>query len=272
MIDDFKKSIFNIKDYIKFKEKPLWKVIVYILVLSVIFGFIFANGIQSKYREFLVIIPESYDEKVPEFSIKDGELKLDKSDKIIIEKNEIALIFDITDSENKNDIDKYKQGIVFLKDRFILKTSKNSEISKTWNELNIQTLNKETLRGYLGFIPSYIIMFTLLTMVAFFINNIFIATFLALVFKVAIAMKKKGLSFLAIFKMSTYSLTIPIVLIAIASTFLSSILKITQYYYAYYISAIFLIIALYSPTEIEKSTVNKDMKKEVKAVKSRNTR
>jgi hypothetical protein len=272
MIDDFKKSIFNVKDYIKFKEKPLWKVIVYILVLSVIFGFIFANGIQSKYREFLVIIPESYDEKVPEFLIKDGELKLDKSDKVIIEKNEIALIFDITDSENKNDIDKYKQGIVFLKDRFILKTSKNSEFSKTWNELNIQSLDKQTLRGYLGFIPSYIIMFTLFTILAFFINNLFISAFLALVFKVTIAMKKKVLSFLTIFKMSLYSLTTPIILIAIASNFLSSILKITQYYYAYYVSAIFLIIALYSPTETEKSSVKKDMKKQIKAPKSRNTR
>jgi hypothetical protein len=85
-------------------------------------------------------------------------------------------------------------------------------------------------------------------------------------------MKKKVLSFLTIFKMSLYSLTTPIILIAIASNFLSSILKITQYYYAYYVSAIFLIIALYSPTETEKSSVKKDMKKQIKAPKSRNTR
>jgi maltodextrin utilization protein YvdJ len=244
MLRDFINSIKSISAYEEFKKKKLTKVLLYLLIFSLFTGFFFASAFQTRYSEIITLIPENYDSKFPDFKIENGELTTDKSEKVVIEKNKVAIIFDTSSSADENALYEYKKGALLLKDRVVIKTSRFGKMEKKWIDIINGNLNKEKVREYLGIIPSMLVLLTVFSMVGLVLLNVILSLFIALIFTLVKRFWKKKLSFSEVFKMTVHSLTLPMVLIALGSSFIGDILTMRHYYYAYYLSPIYLMIAI----------------------------
>lgn len=241
MIKDFIASIVNINEYHRLKNKSLWKVLLYLTVISLLFGLVFSGSIQSRYNKILLMIPESYDTKVPEFKIENGELKLPNESKTIIEKDKGAIIFDVSGDSS---LDKYEYGLLFSKDRFFIKTSKWKEDTRNWSDFNLEGFDKATVRQMLGSIPVILAFVTISLMIGLLIINLISSLLIAAALMLAKKLWKKDVTFSQLFKMAAHSMTLPSVLIVILSIVLGERIGLTKYYYTYYLAVIYILIAL----------------------------
>jgi fluoride ion exporter CrcB/FEX len=241
MIRDFIASIVNINEYHRLKNKSAWKVLLYLTVISLLFGLIFSGTIQSRYNKILLMIPENYDTKVPEFIIEKGELKLPGETKTIIEQDKGAMIFDVS---GESSLDKYEYGLLFLKDRYVIKTSKWKEDTRYWNDFNLEGFDKATVRQMLGSIPLILALVTSFLMIGLLIVNLVSSLLIAIALMLARKLWKKDVTFSQLFKMAAHSMTLPSVLIVILSIILGDRIGLTKYYYTYYLAVIYVLIAL----------------------------
>ena len=244
MLKDFIDSIKSISEYGRFKQKKLIKVIVYLLIISLFAGMIFATAMQRRYSEIISLLPENYDSKFPDFKIEDGVLTLDNTERVVIEKDKTAIIFDTSSSADENALSKYKKGALLLEDRIIIKTSQLGKMEKKWSDIFRIKLDKQMLRDYLGVIPILMILLTVFSMVGLVFINIIASLVIALTFTLIKKFWKKKFSFMEVFKMTVHSLTLPMVLIAFGSSFIGDLLSLKYYFYLYYVSIIYLIIAI----------------------------
>jgi hypothetical protein len=244
MLRDLVDSIKSIEAYDRFKEKKLIRVLLYLLVISLAAGFIITTSLQNRYKEIVFLLPEYYDSKFPNFRLEEGILTTDNNEKVVIEKDKVAIIFDTSSSADENSLSTYKKGALLLKDRFYIKTSKYGRIEKKWTDLGIGNLDKEKARDYLGVIPSLIVSFTIFFILGLLFINIVSTLFIALVFTLLKRFWKKKLSYIEVFKMTVHSLTLPMVLITAGNILLGDGLTVDKYLYAYYIAGVYLIVAI----------------------------
>lgn len=244
MLRDFIDSIKSISAYEDFKQKKLGKVLVYLLVISLVTGIIVTTAIENRYKEILFLLPESYDNKFPNFTIDEGILTTENNEKIVIEKGNTAIIFDTSSSPDENSLTKYKKGALLLRDKFLIKTSKFGRTEKKWSDFSITALNKEKGREYLGAVPSLLILFTAFFIIGLLLINIVSSLFISLVFTLVKRFWKKKLTFLEVFKMTVHSLTLPMTLLALGNIFLGDLITMEKALYVYYISGVYLIIAI----------------------------
>lgn len=242
MVKDFITSIFKINDYKNFKERPWWKPVIYIAMISLFFGLVFSGGVQNIYSKILLLVPENYDSKVPNFVIENNEMKLDTKEKVVIAENGVALIFDSSETADGKVLESYKKGAAFLKDRIVIKTARGIETTRYWKDFNFGRLDKETVRGYLGAIPSLMLMITIASVVGFFGLNLIIALFSSLVFIVIKRLWKKRIKFSEMLRLAIYSTTLPTVLIALVCAIFGDRISFSRYFYAYYLAPIYLLI------------------------------
>lgn len=244
MLNDLIISIIHPKQYKKLTDKPLWKSLLYVAFISFLSAIIITGTFQNKYKDFIMMIPENYDSKVPNFTIKDNQLQLENNEKTVIEKNKVAFIFDTSKTASASALDKYKQGIIFSQDNFIIKSSKYQQATISYKSLNLEGMDKKSLRNSLGSIPTLALIASLGFMVFFIFLNIFVIFIFSIVFFAVNKFWKAKLRYIEVFKFSTYSINLSIILITLAVILLNNILSITNYGYAYYIMPIYLFIAI----------------------------
>jgi hypothetical protein len=244
MIRDFVASITKVNEYHRLKNKSIWKVFLYLFVISLMFGLIFSSSIVNRYSKILLIIPENYDTNIPEFKIENSQLKLLSEQKALIEKDKGVLILDTTDSYNESSLEKYDYGALFLKDRFIVKLSKGKVTTKYWTDIDFEGYDKAKVREMIASIPSLIMIFSVACILGLFFICIINSLLISLALLVAKRLWKSEVTFVQLFKMSIHSMTLPIVLIAVLSTVLGDRIAITKYYFIFYSAGVYLLIAL----------------------------
>lgn len=278
MINDLIICIIHPKQYKKLTDKPLWKSLLYVVLLSFLSAIIITSAFQNKYKDFIMMIPENYDSKVPNFTIKDNQLQLENNEKVVIEKNNVAFIFDTSKTASASALDKYKQGIIFLENSFVIKSSKYQKSTMFYKNLNLEGTDKKNFRNNLGSIPTLAIEANIGFIIFFILLNILVIFIFSIIFFGVNKFWKAKLRYVEIFKFSTYSITLSIILITLASILLNNILSLTNYGYAYYIMPIYLFIAVrfYKISSSRAHNVVKQTNKTVPskkaAIKNKNSR
>ena len=243
MIKDFIASIAKVNEYHRLKNKPLWKTMVYLLLISLLFGIIFSSSFLNRYSKILLIVPESYDTKVPEFKIQNSQLKIANNEKALIEKDKGGIIFDTSEGVEENSLEKYDYGALFLKDKFIIKVSKHSIMTKVYPS-SFEDYDKAMIRDLIGSIPSIMVVITIFTIAALLLISIMSSLVISLALLLAKRLWKIQVAFIQIFKMSIHSMTLPMVIMSVLSVAIGDRIALKQYYYLFYISVVYLIIAL----------------------------
>lgn len=267
MLKDFIDSIKSISEYDRLKQKKLSKVLLYLLVISLLAGIIITTAVESRYRELLYLLPESYDSKFPNFKIEQGVLTTDNNEKVLIEKDKVAIIFDTSSSADENSLSQYKKGALLLRDSIVIKTSRWSKIEKKWTDFNIDSLNKQKGRELLAAIPSMLIMLNVFIIFGLLLLNIVMSIFIAFIFTLLKRFWKKKLKFMEVYKMTVHSFTLPMVLLALGSVFIGDKIALSSYFYAYYISGVYLILAI-GRTDLPKRVKGADKAKANENIKT----
>ncbi|MBO0471108.1 DUF1189 domain-containing protein [Enterococcus sp. DIV0242_7C1] len=120
----FKHAFFQFSELHKAKNMPFWKVILYILFLSVILAFPLTKQIFSMVQD-IKNDGQKIAEKLPDFTIADGRLKTDPSTKgFIYQTNSIIFTFDPEGKRSLSDITSDSVGnavsVGFLDDEFVV--------------------------------------------------------------------------------------------------------------------------------------------------------
>jgi hypothetical protein len=244
MIKDFIASIGKVNEYHRLKNNPMWKTIVYLLLISLLFGLVFSSSFQNRYNKLLIMVAESYDTKIPEFKIENSQLNTANNEKVLIEKDKGAIIFDTSEGADENALGKYDYGALFLKDKFIIKSTKHSIMTKSWEQFSFEGYDKPMIREMIGSIPMLMLIITIFTIAALIFISIINSLFISIALLLAKKLWKIQVTFVQIFKMSIYSMTLPMVIMSVLSVSIGDRIALKQYYYLFYISVVYLLIAL----------------------------
>ena len=201
----------------------------------------------------------------PEFSYKDGTLKVESEEPIEIPQTPIAgkIIVD-TNTENEEQINQYinkigdtESGIVILKDKVLIK---NAAVAGTISYLYEDTLksfqisefNKQDVINYINsgkIITLYVSVFLTIFIYAFviyFLTTISNAIFLSVFGFITTYLARIKMRYAAIFNMSVYALTLSVILNILYIAVNIFITFDMQYFQVMYVSvaAIYLVAAI----------------------------
>jgi hypothetical protein len=244
MVRDFAVSITRLQDYVKLKDNPLWKVILYLLILSLVFGSLVSVSTVNRYTRLLTLIAETYDAEIPDFTIENGRMVLKENERVVIERDNRVLIFDSGINKDESELNIYKQGMLFLEEEFVIKISQNNYITRRWTEFFASKTDKSELRNSLGMIPGLLIVATVGMNLFFLLSNVLISIFVTGAVLLLKRLWSRKIKLLEAYKISVYSLTLPIVLIACSSIIIGDFMTLSRYFYFYYISVLYIIFVL----------------------------
>jgi hypothetical protein len=240
MLDDFISSIISFKAYGRLKNNRLWKVILYLVLISFICALFILGSIQKSFGNILLVAAENYDERVPDFIIEDGKLRLKEGAGTIIDKKGTVLIFDDSGKMDENTLRQYKQGAAFFEDRVVIRLSRRREIVSYWRDLDLDGTDKVAARDYLGMVPSFFIMLTIFFILGLILINFIFTIVIALTFYLICRILKRDFNYLQLFKMTVYTLTLPMLLLTLMVIIFGVGLQLNRYVYPYYLSPIYL--------------------------------
>lgn len=238
-ISFFKKLMTSIKDFEKYPDlaSKRWGVVLsYLIKLLAIFTIIVSFTATYKIAKQIEEGLQYINKEIPEFTFENKILKVNAESPIIKENKDNlfdTIMIDTLDI-NHDTLENYKQtlqkvenGIVFLQDRILLKTSLTNEIVeydyKTIAEsYQIENFNKERLLQYFSgtnlnliYIGIFIMMFIYMFLV--YITSIWLDIILLAIFgSITAFMMRMRIRFSAMCKIAIHSLTLPILLSAIA--------------------------------------------------------
>ena len=131
-----KKFIYSITKFEKYTEmaaQGVWSAIKYIMVIMAIFSIIVSLGATYQIYSYLKNIINYAETNLPEITYEDGLLEV-QSEQAIIDNTELAKIVLDTNTEDEQVINEYinsfdinENGMIFLKDRIIIKSMLSSE-------------------------------------------------------------------------------------------------------------------------------------------------
>lgn len=235
----YKRVIISIKDFEKYQNfatENITVAIKYILKLMAIFVIIIATSFTYKFSETINNVTEYFKNDLPDLKFEDNILKVESETPIIIENPEEVLGIVIIDtneiSQEKIDeyskkISLYDNGIVFLKDKLILKnmvttilnTYSYSDLASNYGIPNFtkqeainyidDEINQYTIYTYI-FVIIFIYLFILYVLTA--LINALVLSVLGYLTSRIVGLRLK---FVAVYNMSIYALTLSTILNAI---------------------------------------------------------
>ncbi|GKU26080.1 DUF1189 domain-containing protein [Clostridium folliculivorans] len=207
----FIKSFYDFKSYAIFRKQSAGKSFLYSIILALVFSIVAFAYPAYKVNTTMKDLSIEYNEKIPDFQIKNGQLEIPNNKNAEIVRDSGTFVLDNT-SDIKLLSDKYKSGIIFGRDTVIVKSEGTVALDQKYSTLNMD-FNKKDIGGILdshGAISSA--MFAILAF-GFIIGLYFRAFIVAIIGTIF----KGETTFGQRFKLSLYATTPSVVLSAIFS-------------------------------------------------------
>lgn len=260
-------SIVKIEEYPEMAAQGFGKAISYLTKITAILAIVLCLGIIYQTYEMVQEGINYLQNEFPEFSYKDGKLKVESKDIIVIQRDESILgktIIDTkTEEENKinqyiNQVTESGSGIIILKDKVILKNQSvtgtiNYNYKELLNQMGIQEFTKQDVINYAKssqiinlYISVFITVFVY-SFIMYFLTTISNALFLSIFGYIASWVAKIRMRYVAIFNMSVYALTLSTILNMLYVGVNIFIKFNMEYFEVMYVSvaAIYLVAAIF---------------------------
>ena len=211
-------SLYSPKDISTFRHQGLGKTILYILILTFLsilpsiyhFSTSMANGLET--------IKETAQKELPPFTIENGELFSEETVPLTINKSNFTFVFDSTGTIDQADIDRADNTIFILKKEVVYSASGVSQ-SMPYSMFGNVTITKDDLSSMLTSVDSILpITIPIVSLIVFLISSLmkFIEVSILTLFGLALKnMLNKKSSYGQLFRMSAYSVTLPILFFTI---------------------------------------------------------
>ena len=208
-----KNSIFDPTAYNTFLKESTGRAVVYLLLLCLIFGGL--NAIRNVYdfNRGIIVALSDFKEKVPNFTLENGELNVEGQMPIIINEGQASVvIIDTSGKSEGNVLDKYSSGVFISKTKFIQKKNAIQKTETDFANLRTLTITKPQVESWIGlakYANIFIVVFGPIFFFAFKFISAFIVTLLGLIIN---AFFKAKVNFAELYKLSIYALTFSIML------------------------------------------------------------
>lgn len=222
LINDFAIALVNPKRYRELLNNSVWRVILYIIILTLISSV----TLISATRELYGILGEYYEKNIPDFTFENNTLKSD--DTFDFDLAGMKIVLDTTKQLTKEDFSKSFNGMLFDSDSLLIKQGPKV-IEAKYSELTEGEdikFTKSSLYAYKDIAKLIINMtalfYILLSIPMLLIGALFTAiiTFMFMGFSPVNSMKLK---FSKIYKLALYSRGLPIILSTVLSMFIGRI-------------------------------------------------
>lgn len=230
------------KEYYKLLKESLSSTFIYIIILSLLTGFISFITPTLDYLSFINLIEDEITNGFPEFALKEGVLDVKAREPMIIKKaKKPIIIIDTSGSTTKEILDEYDQCILILKDKLFYKKSNINVDEATYDFLKNIDLDKETTKELLPKLRMGAYLIESIAPFLIIILNLFLAFVISLVASLMNALLRWPLKYRDIYKMSVYSVTTAVILGA-TLRFLNISLIFSNYIYIV-IGCLYIFIA-----------------------------
>lgn len=237
-------SVQGLKHMDTILKETTGKAILYLLLVSLIFG-VFSSirpaiEINSGISGFI----KMFNDKCPNFEISDGELKVDEKMPLDLSENGYYFVIDTTNSTNPDVLDKYSEGILLLKDRYIQKNNGRTQ-SIDFSSFNNMTIDKEKVNRFLPLAKMIVPLIFLGNFLKYFLGGLISALILGILALIINGAFNTGLEFNNLYAISIYALTMPMIIDVIFSIFSIPYFKnFLLFYHA--IGFLYICYALYN--------------------------
>ncbi|MCT4508805.1 MAG: DUF1189 domain-containing protein [Tepidibacter sp.] len=209
----FKRSIVDIPSYNFFVKESLGKAILYLFLLSLMVGAITSSVMSYKFKNSFEREAKSFIIQVPDFKFEDGELNAEGDMPVKI--NDYTLI-DTTGKTDESVLDSYKQGILILKNKVVIKKSMIEKREFDFSSIENIEFDKQEVIKYIPKINMWISIAIIVFGIIFITLWIWLSTmFKALILGIAGIIVSKvqnmDIQFGDIYKICIYAFTLPIV-------------------------------------------------------------
>ncbi|MDD7796029.1 DUF1189 domain-containing protein [Clostridium sp. 'White wine YQ'] len=210
-------SITNIKSYIVFLREKTAKGVLYILLLSVIFGGIKGYDVSRDVKIYFDNARTYLEENKDNFKLENGKLTI--GTRPILKEEQNTLLFIDTsydyDQYDQNklaqlNLEKYMTSTLIFRDRVVVNNNGKQTVQK-FSELGFN-LDVNMIINILSATTLVMIILTIFTIIQVFIGNILWAVVLALAGLSAAYWLKVKIRFKGLYRISLYTLTTSIIL------------------------------------------------------------
>lgn len=210
------------------------KAVVYLLLLSLILGVFSLIPVAFDFNKTLNEFIVGFDQSVPEFTFENGKLSVEGEMPIIIGEGSSTLIIDTSTQDDESILNNYDTAVLITSDRMIQKTYANKQVTN-FSLMQGVKFDRESVKRVLPVLKTLTV-FIIIFGVIFFICAKFIsAMIVSLAGLIINAATGTGLPYGDVFKISVYSLTLPM--------FIGTLINLTGAAVPY-LNLIFYLIAI----------------------------
>ena len=215
----FYKNLIDFKSYRYFHKETMGRAFLYLLLITLIFGGIISAKTAYNYNTGVSKVITYFNDKVPDFTLENGELNVDADMPIKNVSGNDIMIIDTTNDTSESILDNYDTGILITKDKMIQKKSSLQTTVTQFSSLGNLKLTKAMLKSYIPLLKIGSVFIVGFMLIGFYLSKLFSALLISLIGLIFNSAMDTKLDYGNIYKFSIYSLTVPIIIKTIIQFF-----------------------------------------------------
>lgn len=248
-------SIAGFDNYRYFLRQSTGKAVVYLLLMALLIGIISYVPILSEINKGMDEVISSFDSTVPDFTFSNGELHVEGNMPVTLGGGDYPIIIDTSDNPDESILEDYDNAMMLTKDKIIQKTYVNRQVTEL-SPLKGFTITRADIKEVLPMVKPIGILFFIFGIIFFICAKFINALFISLIGMIINSVRKTNLNYQSVFKISVFSLTLPL----LVCTLIGMLLHAPYMWLLYYvIAAVYVYGAINS------------IKKEIDSYHSENT-
>ena len=204
-------SIAGFESYRHFLRQSTGKAIVYLLLVALVVGVVSFIPVVNEFNKFIDDFAANFDSRIPEFRFANGKLEVSGNMPIVIEDSGSTIIIDTSPNAEEMTLDGYDNVILVTSNKIIQKNYVNKRVTDL-SALQGVTITRESVKQILPMMKVMGIFIFLFGGFFFVLGKFISALIISLVGLIINSARNTGLSYRSIFKISVYSLTLPLLL------------------------------------------------------------
>lgn len=223
---DFTKSLYSAKDLAKFRFQGIGRTILYVFLLTLLSVLPSTYYTAAAIQEAFAAAKETMENKIPSFTIEQGELKSDLIEPLTINNGSFTIIFDSTGAVEQDDMAGMDSTFAMLKGEAVLAVGGETN-AFPYTLINGGTMTKKEVSSMMKSAASSLPIFIALLFIAIYVFSSGIKfaeiSLLALFGLLLKNLAGKNLQYRHLWRMAAYSITLPTIFFTIMSLLKTSV-------------------------------------------------
>jgi hypothetical protein len=218
----FYKSLYSPKDIASFRLQGIGKTILYVFLLSILSVLPTIYYTNTTMNQAVQIAEETIKEELPEFQIENGVLVSEEDQPITINKGNFAIIFDATGAMDIENVSKTGDTLALLQREMVLSSGGEAN-SVPYSMMAMDTITKQDIVTFIeGSDTAMAFILPIFSIIIFLFSSGLRFIEISVLALIGILLKnivRKDLQYRHLWRMTTYSVTLPTVFFIIMGIF-----------------------------------------------------